>query len=55
VVIGVKMPTATGLTLLLILMGVVSACATTQAAPPRTVPPAGELIAVQIEVHEAPG
>ena len=50
-----KTPTATGLTLLLVLMGIVSACGATQAAPPRTVPAAGELTAVHIEVHEAPG
>ena len=49
------MPTATRLTLLLVLMGIVSGCGTTQAAPPRAVPAPGELIAVHIEVHEAPG
>lgn len=51
----VKMPTATGLTLLLVLMGVISGCGTTQTAPPRAVPEPGELIAVHIQVHEAPG
>lgn len=50
-----KKPTAIGLTLLLVLIGVVSACGTTQAEPPRIVPVSGELTALSIEVHEAPG
>lgn len=47
--------TSTGLTLLLVLMGILSACSATQSAPPRTAPAPGELTAVHIEVHEAPG
>jgi hypothetical protein len=47
--------TATGLMLLLALLGIASACGATQSEPPRTVPAAGELTTVRIEVHEAPG
>ena len=47
--------TTAGLTLLAGLMGIVSACGATQSEPPRTAPAPGELTAVHIEVHEAPG
>ena len=43
------------LAMLLVLAGTVSACGAAQSEPPRTVPAPGELDAVRVEVHEAPG
>jgi hypothetical protein len=54
-VVGVSTRTTTRLAMLLLLMGIVSACGATQSEPPRTAPAPGELDAVRVEVHEAPG
>jgi hypothetical protein len=54
-VIGVNTRTMTHLAMLLSLMVILGACGSAQSESPRTDPAPGELDALRVEVHEAPG
>ena len=54
-VVGMSTQAMMRLAMLLVLTGIVSACGAAESEPPRAAPAPGELDAVRIEVHEAPG